>query len=192
MRNQTYMPTLETERLILRKITRDDAGDMFDYASDPEVSRYTTWEPHRTIEDSLKYIDFVLTKYENNEPSDWGIIDKRSGKFIGTAGFVYINSHHSRAEIGYSLSNKHWGKGITTEAVQEIIRYGFTKLALNRIEARAEVRNIGSWRVMEKVNMKFEGILRQHLFAKGEFHDVKIYSILADEDKEESCLHHCL
>ena len=181
MQNETYMPTLETARLTLRKITKNDAGDLFAYASDPEVSRYTTWEPHRTVGDSLKYIDFVLTKYENNEPSDWGIIDKYNGKLIGTIGFVYINTAHSRAEIGYSLSNKHWGKGITTEAVQEIIRYGLTKLALNRIEARADVRNIGSWRVMEKANMKFEGILRQHLFAKGEFHDVKIYSVIAQD-----------
>ncbi|GMA61306.1 GNAT family N-acetyltransferase [Alicyclobacillus fastidiosus] len=183
MHNDTYMPTLESERLVLRRITKDDVDDMFAYACDPNVSRFTTWDSHRTLEDTLKYINVVLTKYENNEPTDWGIVDKQYGKFIGTVGFVYVNSNHSRAEIGYALSKKYWEQGIMTEAVREIIRYGFQELALNRIEARAEVPNIGSWRVMEKVNMKFEGILRQHLFAKGAFHDLKLYSILADDYK---------
>ena len=183
MHDCTYMPTLESDRIVLRRITKDDADDMFAYGCDQDVSRFTTWDFHRTIEDTLKYINFVLTKYENNEPTDWGIVDKKDGKLVGTVGFVYVNSNHFRAEIGYVLSKKYWGQGIMTEAVQEIIGFGFQKLSLNRIEARAEVRNIGSWRVMEKVNMKFEGILRQHLFAKGEFRDLKLYSILADDYK---------
>lgn len=155
MRDDTYMPTLESNRIVLRRITKDDADDMFAYGCDPDVSRFTTWDSHRTVEDTLKYINVISTNYEIKEPTDWGIVDNKDGKLVGTVGFVYVNSKHSRAEIGYALSKKYWGRGIMTEAVQEIIRFGFQKLSLNRIEARAEVPNIGSWRVMEKVNMKF-------------------------------------
>lgn len=128
MHSDTSMPTLESNRLILREITINDAGDMFAYACDPDVSRYTTWESHQSVEDTLKFINVVLTKYELKELT-WGIVDKYDGQFIGTAGYVYINSTHSRAEIGYALSKKYWGQGIMTEAVQEIIRYGFQELS---------------------------------------------------------------
>lgn len=187
MQNDTYMPTLESKHLILRKLSEADAVDMFEYASDPDVSLHTTWEPHKSIQDSFDFIHMILEKYEKNELTDWGIIDKVSGKFIGTSGFVYVHPTHSRAEIGYALSKKYWGKGLMTEAVQEIIRYGFNVLGLNRIEARAEIQNIGSWRVMENVNMHFEGILREHLFAKGAYHDVKMYAILkSDYERKRS------
>lgn len=77
------------------------------------------------------------------------------------------------------------GKGLVTEAVKEVIKHGFEKMNLNRIYARCFVENIGSQKVLEKVGMKFEGILREQLFIKGAFRDMKIYSILRKEYYEQ-------
>jgi len=179
------LPTLYTKSLMLRKITLEDAQDIFEYSKDPEVTRFVTWEPHKSIDDSINFLKSVIQRYENNEPSDWGIIYKENNKFIGTCGYVLWVPVHSLAETAYALSREYWGKGLVTEAVKEIIKHGFEKMNLNRIYARCFVENIGSQKVLEKVGMKFEGILRKQLFIKGTFRDMKIYSILRKEYYEQ-------
>jgi ribosomal-protein-alanine N-acetyltransferase len=176
-----YLPTIETERLLLRKITLNDANDMFEYASDPEVSEYTTWSTHESIEDSKFFLKTLVKMYKRRELVDWGIVHKAEKKFIGTCGFVEWRMTHSRAEIGYALSRKYWGEGYMSEAVSAVIDFGFREMQLNKIQARCEVNNIASARVMEKVGMQLEGILRQQLFVKGRYWDLKTYSILREE-----------
>ncbi|HLO47251.1 MAG TPA: GNAT family protein [Kamptonema sp.] len=175
------LPTLETHRLILRKMTLDDAEDLFEYASDPEVARYTIWTPHQSVKDSKFFLHTVVGRYKNCQLTDWGIVHKEDSKFIGTCGFTEWSLPHNRAEIGYALSQKYWRQGYMTEAVSAVIDMGFNRMNLNRIEARCTVENIASTRVMEKVGMKFEGILRQHLFTKGKYWDIKVYSILRQD-----------
>jgi len=177
-----YQPILETSRLILKKISSEDAEDMFEYASDPEVTKYlSSWEYHKNIEDSLKFINLLLSRYEKGNPSDWGVYLKENGKLIGTCGFSFIDEKNMVGEVGYVLGRKYWNKGIMTEAVRKVIEFGFEKLNLNRIQARCKVENIASERVMQKVGMKFEGVLREAVFAKGRFWDMKMYSILKRE-----------
>ena len=179
------LPTLYTKSLMLRKITLEDAQDIFEYAKDPEVTKFVTWEPHKSVDDSMNFLKLVIQKYENNEPSNWGIIYKENNKLIGTCGYDSWVPVHSLAEIGYALSREYWGKGLMTEAAKEVIKYGFEKMNLNRIYARCFVKNIGSQKVLEKVGMKFEGILREQMFIKGTFRDMKIYSILRKEYYEQ-------
>jgi ribosomal-protein-alanine N-acetyltransferase len=178
------LPTLETGRLLLRKVTLDDAADIFEYASDPEVPKYMPWEPHRSIEDTLDYLAHVMERYRQRQAGPWGIVHKGDAKLIGTCAYGSWHQEHNRAEIGYVLSRRYWGQGYTTEAVRAIVGFGFQVMGLNRIEARCEVPNIASARVMEKVGMQFEGVLRQHVFAKGRYRDMKIYSILRSEWSE--------
>ena len=175
------LKTLETERLILRKMTLEDAEDMFEYASDPDVAKYTTWDAHQSLKDSKFFLKIVVERYKNRQITDWGIVHKEDGKFIGTCGFAECHLFHSRAEIGYAISRKYWRQGYMSEAVNAIIKFGFQTMNLNRIEARCDVENIASARVMEKVGMQFEGILRQHIFTKGKYCDLKIYSILRQD-----------
>lgn len=175
------LPVLETERLILRKLHWDDTEDIFEYASDPEVPKYSSWSVHDSIEDTKNFLNAVMAQYKNHEVAPWGIVDKADKKLIGTCGFVDFMIEGNRAEIGYALSRNYWGKGYMTEAVRAVIDFGFRTMQLNRIEARCNIENIASARVMEKVGMKFEGILREHLFAKGNYHDLKMYSILTKE-----------
>jgi ribosomal-protein-alanine N-acetyltransferase len=129
------------------------------------------------------FLNFVTQKYENNQPSDWGIIYKETNKLIGTCGWVYINEDHHRAEIGYALSRKYWNQAIITEAVIQVLNLGFNELDINRIEARCMAENSGSERVMQKVGMQYEGIIREQMFVKGRYVSVKLYSILKNEWK---------
>ncbi|MEG4196942.1 GNAT family protein [Microcoleus sp. Pol12A5] len=176
-----HLPTIETERLLLRKITLNDASDMFEYACNPEVSKYTMWSTHTSIEDTKYFLKSITKMYKRRELVDWGIVHKADKKFIGTCGFVEWSMTHSRAEIGYALSRNYWGEGYMSEAVNAVIEFGFREMLLNRILARCEVSNIASARVMEKVGMQLEGILRQHIFVKDRYWDLKLYSILREE-----------
>jgi ribosomal-protein-alanine N-acetyltransferase len=172
------VPVLETERTVLRKVREQDENDMFYYCSDEEVSRYTTWYKHNTIEDTRLFINKILEEYKNQQVAPWGVEDKTTGKFIGTCGFVYWNTNHSRAELAYALSKEYWNQGYMTEIVRKIVEFGFSKMELVRIEARCLLDNMGSARVMKKSGMTFEGILRKQIFAKGSYQDVKMYSII--------------
>ncbi len=176
-------PTLETERLILRKMTPDDAGAVFAYASDPEVSRYVLWETHRSVEDSRAFLDLVARKYEGGGEPEWGMVYKGDGRFVGACGFVNWAPEHARAEMGYVLHRDYWGRGLVPEAVRAMIRFGFERMDLNRVEARCVAENAASARVMEKAGMAYEGTLRQREFLKGAYRDMKLYAILRDEHR---------
>ncbi|WP_245807668.1 GNAT family N-acetyltransferase [Halobacillus massiliensis] len=175
------LPVLETERLILRKISKSDVNDMYAYGSNPLVSEYVTWETHTCQEDTEGFIDLILEGYLNKEKALWAMELKANGKMAGTIDFVSIDKKHRSGELGYVLSDKFWGQGLTTEASRKVIEFGITELGLERIQARCLAENIGSQRVMEKAGMTFEGTLRKGFFAKGKFHDLKVYSILREE-----------
>ncbi|MEK5214013.1 GNAT family N-acetyltransferase [Psychrobacillus sp. FSL H8-0487] len=175
------LPTLETERLILRKVTKEDIEDMYLYGSDEEVSKYVTWNTHETIADTKGFVEFVLNKYVNKQVSPWGIEYKENGKFIGTIDFVWWQPNHKIAEIGYVISRDYWGKGLTTEVAKELVKFGFEEMDLVRVQARCDLENIASARVMEKAGMTLEGIIRKGIFVKGEHRDLKMYSILKEE-----------
>ena len=175
------LPQIESQRMTLRKLSLRDAGSMFEYASDPEVTRFVTWEQHRTVADSIHFLRRVKMQSKRGEPSPWGIVLKESGMLAGTIGYHCLNAEHGCAEVGFTLSRNYWNKGLMTEALSYVIRFGFEKLNLNRIEARCKVDNFASERVMKKCGMKLEGIMREQMFVKGEYHDLKMYSVLKKE-----------
>ena len=175
------LPVLETERLILRKVTTEDMEDMHLYGSDEEIVSCCKVSNYYRCSDTKAFIDFVLNKYENKQVSPWGIEYKENGKFIGTIDFVWWQPNHKIAEIGYVISKEYWGKGLTTEVAKEIIKFGFEEMDLVRIQARCDIENIGSARVMEKAGMSFEGIIRKGICVKGKHPDLKMYSILKEE-----------
>lgn len=172
------LPTIETERLRLRKLSMRDASDVFEYASTPEVAEHVTWEYHRNISDSMHFLRVMIQQYQDGIPSPWAIVYKEIGKLIGTIGYHVWSIQNSHAEVGYALSKQYWNKGIMTEAFAEVMKFGFEKMRLNRIEATCKPANTASEKVMLKCGMQYEGIMRKRLFAKGEFHDLKLYSIL--------------
>jgi [ribosomal protein S5]-alanine N-acetyltransferase len=185
------LPVIETERLILRPVEEGDFKAMFEYARDPDVAKFTTWEAHKNIEDSKTHVRFILKRYKGNKPSNWAVILKpenkdsrpetRDSRLIGTCGFVSEFKANNRAEIGFAIRKDCWNKGYVTEALKKTLEFGFKTIGYNRIEAICDVENIASARVLEKCGMKFEGILRQYIMKRGEFRDVRSYAILAED-----------
>ena len=173
-----YMPVLETPRLILRRINMHDAQDLYNYGRDPLVAKHVLWNAYKNIFEARSYVRYMVRKYRSGSAASWGIEYRRTGRIIGTIGFMWVQTDNCSAEVGYSLSRDYWNNGIMTEALREVIRYGFLGLRLNRIEAQHETCNPASGAVMRKCGMAKEGTLRQRLFNKGKYVDVDMYSIL--------------
>ena len=179
----SHLPTLTTARLVLRPLRLSDARDMFEYAKDPQVSRYVLWDAHRSIRESRAYLFGALRQYRKGQPGSFAITLRDSGRMIGTVGFMWVNVDHHSAEVGYSLSREYWNQGLMTEALRAVVSFGFETLRLNRIEAQHDVANPASGRVMAHVGMKYEGILRQRMKNKRKYVDVALYAILRDDPR---------
>jgi ribosomal-protein-alanine N-acetyltransferase len=175
------LPSLETKRLLLRKLRLEDAEDMLEYAVDPEIAGLGLWLPFHTLADSQTDLADTLERYNKGDLVDWAIVLKAENKMIGRAGLHPISLSNARAEVGYASNRKYWGQGYMTEAIEEIITFGFQRLYLNRIEALILPENSASMRVAEKVGMKFEGLRRECTYIRGKFDDLRMYSILRQE-----------
>ncbi|MCL1973006.1 MAG: GNAT family N-acetyltransferase [Endomicrobia bacterium] len=179
--------TIETARLILRRVRTEDAEDMFfGWASDDEVTKYMTWKSHLNIEATKSYIDFVLKNLESEDVYEWIIEYKENGKAIGSCGAVGLDKTNEIASIGYCLSKKYWNKGIMSEAVNAVIRYLFDKAEVNRIEAAHHLDNPASGKVMQKCAMKYEGIKKHGMKdSSGSFSDVAVYAVIKSDWKKD-------
>lgn len=91
---------------MLRPLEAGDLDDLFAYASDPEVARYTSWPAHGSVEDSRAFLDYVLEQYQRGEVAPWGVVNKAGGRLVGTCGFLDWVQHAAWAEIGYALSSR--------------------------------------------------------------------------------------
>lgn len=170
---------LETERLILRKLSLDDAENMFkNWASDDEVTKYLVWEAHKNLEVTKEYLKNIVKEYENPKNFDWCIELKSIGEPIGTISCKGLDENVKKIEVGYCIGKRWWGNGITAEALKEVINFLIFKVGINRVEAYHDVRNFASGIVMQKAGMRFEGLLREAYMFKGGLKDVYIYSVL--------------
>ena len=174
------IPELTTKRLLLRKIEAKDLSDVYDYASNPEVSKYLLWSYHRSASYTKKYLKFIDKLYKKGDFFDWGIVF--DGKLIGTVGFSRIDVFNNAAEIGYVLNQKYWGRGIAAEAVGAILEFGFERLALDRIEAIFISDNVQSKRVLDKCGLHL--YKNDSMIIKGETRNVQIFYITKDEYEE--------
>lgn len=175
------LPTIRTPRLILRKLSLEDSADLFAYARDSTMTRYTTWAAHQNVDDARAFLTEVLNKYDHGQPADFGIVLQSTGRLIGTCGIVNFNDAHERGELGYALGAEYWGRGYMTEAADAVVDAAFRSLPMARLQSCCHVENVGSYRVMEKLGMSFEGILRRYIKAGGRHHDVRFYSLLREE-----------
>lgn len=169
---------IETERLFVRKLSVDDSYDIFDFTSDPDVSFFLSWEPHKSTAVTAAFIKSIENKYENDMVSQWGIELKAEKKVIGIGGFINYYPEHTKAEIAFVLSNKHWGHGFMPEALKGIIDFGFNQIELNRIEAKCEIDNFASEKTLQKIGMRLEGCKYDFLMRKDKLRSFKFYAIL--------------
>lgn len=174
-------PTIKTQRLTLRKVERRDIKDLYEFCRYPESCEYSQWLPHKSIADTKSFVSWLLLSYKKHTGTVWAIVENVSGKVIGTCNFVSIDESYRIAEIGYCLSKDYWGKGIATEAVSALVSFGFTKIGLNRIQARIMVENARSIRVVQKLRMEYEGTLKKAVYFNSISHDIMIWAITDDK-----------
>lgn len=173
---------LETKRLLLRKLKIEDTESIYQWFSDPELTRLSTWNYHRSKEDTRTFLHLMIERYNKGDlPQNWGIVHKESSNVIGLCGFTDYSIINSSATVGYAVARNYWNLGIATEAMKEVLRYAFMNLGCNRVEANCFPENLPSKEVMKKLGMSYEGLLRKKLFVKGIFHDIESYSILKGE-----------
>jgi [ribosomal protein S5]-alanine N-acetyltransferase len=175
-------PILETDRLILRPVQLSDAESIFSYAKNPNVCKYTLWEVHQSVEDSLNYIkDYIFHHYSKGVPEPWGITLKSDpSKMIGTVGCFWTSKQAKAMELAYAIGEEHWGRGFVPEASKAVMDYCFREFDLKRLQARCKSENSASARVMEKIGMTYEGTLKSAIFHRERYWDMKYYAKVTD------------
>ena len=171
-------PILETERLLLREIIKEDAQSIYNCFSNNDVTRYYGLDTLTSFEQAEQFVDLFSKNYIEKRGIRWGIEIKDKEGIIGTIGFNAWSPKHKKAEIGFELNPKYWQKGYATEAVSKVISYGFEEFDLTRIGAVVFIENKASNELLRKLGFEKEGVLRNYLYQNGEPHDTYIYSIL--------------
>lgn len=170
-------PTLETERLILRKLNKHDAEDLYEYCKSYKSARYSKWEPHESVAVTKSFINYSLNRAKRGEYFTWGIELKSTGKLIGTCSYTNVDGDYKIAEIGYGLTESYHGNGYASEAVGKILEYGFCTIGFIRMYAQVVKENIPSINLLETVGFECEGLLKNGVYLKGNPQDLFIFGI---------------
>jgi len=181
-------PVLETNRLRLDKLAKDDSNSLFELFSDISVVEYYDLVAFTELSQARNLIEFFNTRFKDNTGIRWAIRLKETNQLIGTCGFNTWSPKMKNAVIGYDLLPKFWGKGYTTEAVHGIIKSAFLgELScgeLNRIQGDTVPGNLASESLLLKVGFKEEGIRRQSGYWKSQFHDLKCFGLIKSDYSE--------
>jgi RimJ/RimL family protein N-acetyltransferase len=172
---------LDTERLRLRDARADDFAAVHRYASDPEVTRFTSWGPN-DAEETQEFLVRALAAANAEPRADFGLLveERAHGAVIGGCG-LHPRPHPREWEVGYVFARDAWGRGFATETVRALCGFGFETLGAHRLRAGVFVGNAASARVLEKLGFRREGHLRRAQLARGAWHDVWVYALLEDE-----------
>lgn len=174
---------LKGARLSLRPVEETHLNDIFAYAQRPEVSRYTMWEPHRSIKETRAfYQDYILSNYSVGVPEPLGLfLHSAPKRLVGMVGIFNVSEHHRSWELAYVLHPDLWGQGLIAEAAQALLDWAFVHLDMIRLQCRAKAPNHASVRIMEKIGLIYEGELRQSLIHRGHAWNMKMFSLTVDE-----------
>jgi len=177
-------PALESKRLYLRRISLDDADDLFRIRSDINVNKYLGRDRNMLIDETIANINIVEEGINNEEGIRWGITLKPSARIIGSIGFWKLKKEHSRAEVGYDLHPDYWNKGIMQEAMKVVLDFGFQKMNLHSVEANTDKDNLASHKVLTNNGFVKEAHFKENYYYNGMFIDSVIYSLINPYDKK--------
>jgi RimJ/RimL family protein N-acetyltransferase len=148
----------ETERIILRGILPEDDQGLFLLDSDPNVHKFLGNNPVKTVEEARKTIQFIRRQYINNGIGRWAVVNKETNEFIGWSGLKFItektNNSINYYDLGYRFIKKYWGNGYATEAAEASLYYAFVTLGIKKVFAIADINNLASKSVLEKVGLE--------------------------------------
>lgn len=175
---------LETERLILRRFTMEDAQTMFDnWANDPQVVKYLTWPCHGSVELTKNLLKSWIAAYEKDHYYQWAI--EFEGQAVGSISVIKCDDKAELVEIGYCIGSAWWHKGIMTEALHAVMKFFFEEVGANHVTACHDSQNPHSGAVMKKCGMRHEGALRQYGWNNQGICDIVCYGMLRSEWKSK-------
>lgn len=170
---------LNTERLLIKKVSLKDADSLFKVWSNDAVTKYMNIDSMTDVSHAEDMIKFFIAADYNNEANRMGIFLKENEEVaIGSCGFNYIDFENDRVEVGYELHSDYWRKGYMKEALTVLMDYAFETFNINRIEAKVDINNIPSQKLLENIGFEFEGVLRGYEKHRGQYIDIMMYSIL--------------
>jgi ribosomal-protein-alanine N-acetyltransferase len=175
------LPTLRTERLVLRWIEERDAPALREVFGDPEVMRYWSAPPLPDEAAALELVVEIQSLFRQRTLFQWGIVRAEEDQLLGTATLWRWELPHRRAEVGFALGRKSWGKGYMAETLTALIRCAFDDWELHRIEADTDPRNHRSLSVLERMGFRREGYLRERFHVGGEIQDSVVLGLLRSD-----------
>ena len=180
--NFSPFPVINTQRLVLRRINKEDAPAIVKLRSLDATMKYIDREKQQSVEEALAFVNMINDMIDSNNSINWAIALRDTPEaLIGTIGFWRIIKEHYRAEVGYMLHPDHWNKGIMKEALLNAIQYGFGSMQLHSIEAHINPANAASAAILEKGGFVREAYFKEDYFFRGNFIDTAIYSLITDQ-----------
>ena len=174
-------PVLETERLQLRRLKREDAPSLLELYVHEEVTRFIDVQTLTRVEQAEALIAAMDAIYIHGSGLRWGVFSLEDDRLIGTCGFHDWNHKSYRAEISYDLGQRYWGQGYMREALLAILKFGYKTMSLHRIEALVDPADKRSQNLLYGLGFTLEGVLRGHDFLKGSFQDDMVFALLQQD-----------
>lgn len=172
------LPTIRGKQVLLRWLEDDDVDDLFRIFGDPEVMRYWSSPPLADRAAAATLLAEIRELFANHTLYQWGVALPGEGTVIGTCTLTSFHAESGRAEIGFALGRKHWGRGYMSDAVDALLDYAFGPLGLRRLEADVDPRNGPSLRLLERIGFRREGLLRERWVTDGEVQDSIFFGLL--------------
>ena len=171
---------IETERLLLRRFMENDAQEIYEGYVNQDDFLYYTNKKKRTLKEEIDSLKGIDDKYNDLDYYNWLITIKDTNKIIGAI-HLNVNNYNESVEFNYAIDDRYKGNGYMTEALKEVKNYCLNKIKVNRIFGGCEIGNIASKKVMEKCSFIYEGTLKKYLKLCDGYHDMLLYSIVADD-----------
>lgn len=179
--------TIETERLILRRFSYTDDDAMLKYwIADEKIQSLYSEPVYETKEAVKELLDKYISSYEKEDYYRWAVIDKTTGECIGQIAYFLVDNKNHFAEIEYCIGSEFQCKGLATEATKAVIKFGFDKMNLHKVQICTKTINAPSKRVIEKCGFTYEGTLRDYFCMNGEYVGRLFFSILRSEYESQS------
>lgn len=175
------LPRLSGPRLDLRALTQRDAPAILSVFGDHEVTRYWSSPSLPGLAGAVQLIEEIDELFAARRLFEWGIALRETDEIVGTCTLCNVDRGHRRAELGFALARRTWGRGLATEAVELLIDFSFDVLDLHRLEADVDPRNDRSLRLLERQGFRKEGLLRQRWHHLGEIHDALFLGLIRGE-----------
>jgi len=171
-------PDLETTRLTLRTFNLQDSALVYEFNTNPDTLKYVPRDPYPDLITASDRVADFLKSFQEKKAVWWVFVIKESAMVAGYGGLFNIDWENSQAEIGYGLLKPFWGSGIAGECLAPILQYGLNEINIHRVYGNIQPGNLASRKLVERKGFKLEGRLIDNVFARGQYFDTMIYSLI--------------